>query len=115
VVRLVIAIGVGVSGEDVLQVPFRWLIPEVSLSRGHLAVVDLFLARTVTRWGAVLGRLLTPLTGVFADAFHEINDLATLCGAVATVGVYRARAAITPLRSWAFVAIAPALGRSCDD
>jgi hypothetical protein len=111
VVCLVIAIGVGVSGEDVLQVPFGWLIPEVSLSRGHLAVVDLFLARTATRWGAILGRLLTPLV----DAFREINDLATLHGAVATVGVYMARAVVTPLRPWAFVVIAPALGRSCDD
>jgi hypothetical protein len=91
------------------------MIPEVSLSHGHLAVVDLFLARTATRWGAILGRLLTPLADVFTDAFREINNLATLRGAVATVGVYRARAAVTPLRPWAFVAIAPAPGRSCDD
>jgi hypothetical protein len=54
--------------------------------RGYLVVVDLFLARATTRWGAVLGRLLTPL----ADAFHEINDPTALRGAVATVGVYRA-------------------------
>jgi hypothetical protein len=91
------------------------LIPEVSLSRGYLAVVDLFLARAATRWGAVLGRLLTLLTDAFADAFCEINDLATLRGAVATVGVYRARAAVTPLWSWAFVVVAPAPGRSCND
>jgi hypothetical protein len=38
------------------------------------------------RWGAVLRRLLTPLTDTFADAFREINDLATLHGAVAIVG-----------------------------
>jgi hypothetical protein len=38
------------------------------------------------RWGAVLGRLLMPL----ADALGELDDLTTLCGAVATVGVYRA-------------------------
>jgi hypothetical protein len=62
------------------------LITEVPFIRGHLAVVDLFFARSVTRWGAVLGRLLAPL----ADAFHEVNDLATLRGAVATVGVHRA-------------------------
>jgi hypothetical protein len=34
--------------------------------------------------GAILGRLLAPL----ADAFHEVNDLATLRGAVATVILY---------------------------
>jgi hypothetical protein len=67
------------------------------------------------RWGAVLGRLLTSLADVFADAFHKINDLAALRGAVATVGVYRARAAATPLRSWALVVVAPAPGRSCND
>jgi hypothetical protein len=33
-----------------------------------------------------LVRLLAPL----ADAFREVNDLTTLCGAVATVGVHRA-------------------------
>jgi hypothetical protein len=38
------------------------------------------------RWGAVLGRLLTPL----ADALGKLDDLATFCGTVATVGVYRA-------------------------
>jgi hypothetical protein len=91
------------------------LIPEVSLSRGHLTVVDLFLARTATRWGAVFGRLLMSLADTLVDAFCEIDDLATLRGAMATVGVYRARAAVTPLWSWAFVAIALAPGRSCDD
>jgi hypothetical protein len=70
---------------------------------------------TATRWGAVLGRLLTPLADAFADAFREINDLATIRGAVVTNGVYRARAAVTPLRAWAFVAVAPAPGRSCND
>jgi hypothetical protein len=86
-------------------------LSEVSLSRGYLAVVDLFLARAMTRWGAVLGRLLTPL----ADAFRGINDLAALRGAAATIGVYRARAATTPLRPWAFVVVTPAPGRSCND
>jgi hypothetical protein len=62
------------------------LIPEVPFSRGHLVVVDLFLARSTTRWGAILGRLLTPL----ADAFCEVNDLTILRGAVVTVGVHRA-------------------------
>jgi uncharacterized membrane protein len=65
----------------------------------------------MTRWRAVLGRLLTPL----ADAFRKINDLAALRGVVATVGVYRARADATPLRPWAFVVVAPAPGRSCND
>jgi hypothetical protein len=69
----------------------------------------------MTRWGAVLGRLLTPLADAFADAFREINDLASLRGAVATVGVYRARAVATPLRSWTFVVVAPAPGHSCND
>jgi hypothetical protein len=41
---------------------------------------------TATRWGAVLGRLLAPL----ADALGELDDLATFCGAVATIRVYRA-------------------------
>jgi hypothetical protein len=38
------------------------------------------------RWAVVLGRLLAPL----ADVFREVDDLATLHGAVATVGVHRA-------------------------
>jgi hypothetical protein len=55
-------------------------------SRNHLIVVNSFLARSATRWGAVLGRLLAPLT----DALGELDDLATFCGAVATIRVYRA-------------------------
>jgi hypothetical protein len=55
------------------------------------------------------------LADAFADTFHEINDLAALRGPVATVGVYRARAAATPLRSWALVVVARAPGRSCND
>jgi hypothetical protein len=55
------------------------------------------------------------LVSAFADAFCEINDLATLHGVVAAVGIYRARAVVTPLWPWAFVAVAPAPGRSCDD
>jgi hypothetical protein len=109
-VRLVVSTGVGASSEDILQVPLGWLIPEVPFSRGHLAVVHLFFARSATGWGAVFGRLLTPLT----DAFREVNDLATLRGAVATIGVYRAWASVTPLRPWAFVAVALASGRGCD-
>jgi hypothetical protein len=62
------------------------LIPEVLFNRGHLAVVDPFLARSAMRWGAVLGRLLASL----ADAFREVNDLATLRSVVTTVGVQRA-------------------------
>jgi hypothetical protein len=63
------------------------------------------------RWGAVLGGLFAPL----ADMFREINDLATLHGVVATVGVHRAWAAATLLQPWAFVAVALAPGRGCDD
>jgi hypothetical protein len=77
---------VGASGEDILQVPLGRLIPEVPLSRGHLAVLHLFFARSTARWRAVFGRLLAPLT----DAFRKVDDLATLRGAVATVGVHRA-------------------------
>jgi hypothetical protein len=62
------------------------LIPEVPFSRSHLAIVDPFLARLAAKWGVVLGRLLAPL----ADALHELDDLATLGGAMATVGVYMA-------------------------
>jgi hypothetical protein len=83
-VRLVVFTGVGASGENILQVPLGRLIPEISLSCGHLAVVHLFFARSAARWGAVFGKLLAPLT----DAFREVNDLATLCGVVATVGVH---------------------------
>ena len=85
-VRLVVFTRVGASGEDILQVPLGQLIPEVPFSRGHLAVVDPFLARSATRWGAVLGRLLVLL----ADAFREVDDFATLRGTVATIGVHRA-------------------------
>jgi hypothetical protein len=62
------------------------LIPEVRFSYGHLATIDPFLARPAARRGAILGGLLAPL----ADALRELDDLATLRGAVATVGVYRA-------------------------
>jgi hypothetical protein len=74
-----------------------------------------FLCQDGGEWGAVSRRLLTSLAGVFANAFCEINDLATLRGIVATVGMYRARATVTPLWSWAFVAVALASGRGCDD
>jgi hypothetical protein len=62
------------------------LIPEVRFSRGHLAAVDPFLARSATRRGTILGGPLAPL----ANAFREFDDLATLRGAMATVEVYRA-------------------------
>jgi hypothetical protein len=70
--RLVVIAGVGVSGENVLQDPLGRLIPEVQFSRGHLAVVDPFLARSAMRRGAVLGGLLALL----ADTLHEFDDLA---------------------------------------
>jgi hypothetical protein len=108
--RLVVIAGVGVSGENVLQNPLGWLIPEVQFSRGHLAVVDPFFARPATRRGAILGGLLTS----FTDALREFDDLTTLHGAMVTVGVYGAWAAVTPLRSWALVALVLAPSRSCD-
>jgi hypothetical protein len=87
------------------------LVPKVPLSYGHLAVVDLFFARSALRWGAVLGGLLAP----FVDMFREVNDLATLHDAVASIGVHRAWAAATLLWSWALVAIVPAPSRGCND
>jgi hypothetical protein len=78
--------GVGVSSEDVFEDLLGGLIPEVPFSRGHITVVDPLLARPATRWGAILGRLLTPLTNVL----RELDDLTALHGAVATVGVHRA-------------------------
>jgi hypothetical protein len=63
------------------------------------------------RWGAIPGRLLAPR----ADTLCEVDDLATFCGAVATVGVHEACAAVTPRWSWAFQNVAPAPSRSCHD
>jgi hypothetical protein len=63
------------------------------------------------RWGAILRGLLAP----FVDTFCEINDLVKLRGTVATVGVHRAWAVVTLLRSWVLVAIAPGPGRGCND
>jgi hypothetical protein len=89
-VQLLAAVGiiteVGVSSEDVLEDLLEGMIPEVPFSRGHITVIDPLLARSATRWGAILESLLTPL----ADALHELDDLMALCGAVATVGVHRA-------------------------
>jgi hypothetical protein len=62
-------------------------------------------------WGAILGGLLEPL----ADTLRELDYLTTLRGAVATVGVHRACAAISTLRPRALVALAPAPSRRCDD
>jgi hypothetical protein len=109
--RLVVIIEVGVSGENILQDPLGWLITEVRFSCGHLAAVDPFLARPTATRGAIPRCLLAPL----ADALRELDDLATLCGAVATVGVYRAWATITPLQPWALVALAPAPSHNCCD
>jgi hypothetical protein len=50
------------------------LIPEVVFSHSHLTIVDPLLARPATGWGAILGGLLAP----FADALHELDDLAAL-------------------------------------
>jgi hypothetical protein len=83
--RLAAVTGVGVSSENILQDPLGRLIPKVPLSRGHLVIVDPFLARPAARWGAILGSLLAS----FADALCKIDDLMTLCGAMATIGVYR--------------------------
>jgi hypothetical protein len=108
---VVVITGVGVPSEDILQVPLGLLIPEVPFSRGHLTVVDPLLARAATGWGAILRGLLAP----FADALCELDDLVALRGAVATVGVHRACAAVVSLWSGVLVALAPALSHSCDD
>jgi hypothetical protein len=71
---------------SILQVPLGRLIPEVLLSRGHLAVVHIFLVGAAARRGTVFGRLLASL----ADAFCEVNDLAALRGAVESVRVHKA-------------------------
>jgi hypothetical protein len=106
-VCLVVFTRVGASGEDIFQVPFGRLVPEVPHSRDYLAVVHLLFVRPTARRGAVFGRLLAPL----ADAFCKVNDLATLRGAVATMRVHRAWTAATLLRPWAFVAVALVSGR----
>jgi hypothetical protein len=85
-VRLVVFTRVGASSEDILQVPLGRLIPEAPFSRDHLTVVHLFLAGPAVRRGAIFGGLLAPL----ADALCEVNDLATLRDAVATMRVHRA-------------------------
>jgi hypothetical protein len=51
----------------------------------------------------------------FADALRKLDDLMALRGAVATVGVHRACAAVASLWPGALVALAPAPSRSCDD
>jgi hypothetical protein len=85
-VVVVVITRVGVSSENILEDPLRWLIPEVPFSRGHVTFVDLLLARSATRQRAILRSLLTPL----ADALRELDDLAAFWGAMATVGVHRA-------------------------
>jgi hypothetical protein len=71
---VVVITRVRVSSENVLEDPLRSLIPDVPFSRSHITVVDPLLARPATRWGAILGSLLTPL----ADALRELDDLAAL-------------------------------------
>ena len=82
---VVVSTGVGVYSEDVLEDLLRGLIPEVPLSRGHVAFIDLLLARPATRRRAILGGLLAPL----ADALRELQDLPAFRDAMATVGVDR--------------------------
>jgi hypothetical protein len=108
-VRLVVFIGVGASSEDIFQVPLGRLVPEVPLSRGYLAVVLLLFVVPTARRGPVFGRLLAP----HADAFCEVNDLATIRYTVATIWVHRAWTAATLLRSRALVAVALASGHCC--
>jgi hypothetical protein len=60
------------------------LIPEFSFSRSHLVIVDPLLSRLATGRGAILGRLLVPLT----DALRELDDLVAFRGAVESVGMH---------------------------
>jgi hypothetical protein len=83
---VVVITRVGVSSEDVPEDLLGGLIPEVLFSRGRTTFVDLILSRPATRRRAILGGLLAPL----ADALHELEDLSTFRGAVATVGMDRA-------------------------
>jgi hypothetical protein len=108
-VRLVVFTRVGASGEDIFQVPLERLVSEVPLSRGYLVVVLLLFVGPTARRGAVFGRQLAPL----ANAFCEVNDLATLRCTVATIRVHRAWTTPTLLRSRALVAVALASGHCC--
>jgi hypothetical protein len=108
---VIVIIGVRAFSEDVLEFLLGGLIPEAPLSRGHVTIVDPLLARPATGWGAILGRLLVPL----ADVLRELDDLAALRGAVVTVGVHRACAAVASLWPGALVALAPAPSCSYDD
>jgi hypothetical protein len=108
-VRLVVFTGVGAFSEYIFQVPLERLVPEVPLSCGYFVVVLLLFAGPMARRGAVFGRLLAPL----ADAFCEVNDLATLRCTVVTIWVHRVWTAATLLRSWALVAVALASGHCC--
>jgi hypothetical protein len=108
-VCLIVFTGVGASSEDIFHVPLGRLVPEVLLSRGYLAIVLLLFVGPIARRGSVFGRLLAPL----ADAFCEVNDLATLRCTVATIRVHRAWTAATLLRSWVLVAVALASSHCC--
>jgi hypothetical protein len=63
------------------------------------------------RWRAIPRGLLVPLT----DALCELQDLPALRGAMASVGVDRARPTVTSLLPGALVALLPAPSRSCGD
>jgi hypothetical protein len=86
------------------------LIPEFSLSRDHFVIVNPLLTRPATGRGAVLGRLLASL----ADAFRELDDLTAFQGAVASIGMHWARAAVASLWPGALITLAPAPNRDCD-
>jgi hypothetical protein len=108
---VVVITRVRVSSGDVLENLLRGLILEVPFSRGQLAFVDLLLARPAARRRAIPRGLLAPL----ADALHKLQDLPAFRGAVATVGVDRARPTVTSLLPGALAALIPAPSRSCDD
>jgi hypothetical protein len=108
---VVVITRVGVSSDDVLENLIGGLILEAPFSRGQLAFVDLLLARPAARRRAIPRGLLVPL----ADALHELQDLPAFRGAVATVGVDRARPTVTSLLPGALAALISAPSRSCGD
>jgi hypothetical protein len=74
-------------------------------------IVRPFLTRPVMGCGAILGRLFTSL----ADVLCELDDLTALRGAVASVGVHKARAAVASLWPGALVALTSAPSRGCNN
>jgi hypothetical protein len=85
-------------------------MPELSFSHGYFIIVDPLLTRSTTGRGVILGWLHASLTNVF----RELDNLATFRGAVVSVGMHGARAAIASLWPGALTTLAPSSSRGCD-